>query len=463
MPAPYQRTGAVGPLSTANHDENVRFFYDNAARSSVTPSIMVSPDGTAIYIGTNFPGTLSYVVNSDPFFDPDELIADPDDTITVTVDTASYSWPSPLSPGVQNIHVAYEADIVGDGSIMMPSNTGTLFEVEVSSTLSNPTGTADDDSTASGAVDTNYEDGIVYAGLFPAAASNPSAADIIAGTGDVVATDSTTSFTSGTATVSLSHDLSDETQYKIAYVQALNDNGSGAQSSVSVSASFNYSAGGSVTRGAYSVTNITHTGGSPNDLVPVTIPTGAANSLVLAVIACDGTVTAYGGMDATTEGWTNIVAPISAFANPGYQIAYKAMGGTPDTTVNVRRHDQKHQAVMLIVLSGVNATVLNGTVGSHVTFTSGLPDPASHTTAAAGGKRIIVVCLDDVNSAANLTAPSGFGDVLVGGTVATGTDGSAMAVCFADNGSAAALDPGAFGGSHSGSKGIVIHFAVRAA
>lgn len=205
---------------------------------------------------------------------------------------------------------------------------------------------------------------------------------------------------------------------------------------------------------------------APIDPVLLDLPPGGqAGDMVLVAVFCDQSLTLAGGVTAG-QGYTDI-EPRSAGNSPGYQIAYKFMGATPDGTISINRNGNRAQAVAIAVIRGVRQSavpgeILDGTV-QRSTGGSAMPNPPSLTTSQANSLRVIIGGCDD-GSMASVTAPGGFGNLVVANTTAPGGTAATGCVAFAAAPSPGALDPDAFGGTPSAvSANVAFHFALRKA
>lgn len=209
---------------------------------------------------------------------------------------------------------------------------------------------------------------------------------------------------------------------------------------------------------------VTSTGsGSPVDLTPLGL---AEDDDLFVWITCDNNMLAGDGVTINGgvigQGYDNtITTPTSSL--PGYQLAHKRMGATPDTSVAITTHSAaKSQAYVIFAVRGANASaLLDGTIA---TGTGGavVADPPSQTTSAAGSLRVLLVGYDD-SGFVDVTAPSGFTMIAVAGTNVTGGNGATAAAAYQENAAVGALNPSAFGGTTTGSAYVAHHLAIKGA
>lgn len=169
----------------------------------------------------------------------------------------------------------------------------------------------------------------------------------------------------------------------------------------------------------------------------VTLPSSVQGDIICFVGASDANL--FSGGIASGQGWTDIDRPNDG--SPGANVAYKEMGASPDTTVNVDQVAADRTACCFQVIRGVDLTTpLDGVTPTIATGASGMPNPASITTGTDNA--LVMPCgfLDDDELTA--TAPAGYGDVTALGVV----QGSAMMASLV-KATAGAEDPGAFGGA----------------
>lgn len=183
------------------------------------------------------------------------------------------------------------------------------------------------------------------------------------------------------------------------------------------------------------------TGSAP---VAFNLPAGTTtDDIVIVAIACDANLSATGGI--TTSGYTTISRP--SVDNPGYQVAYKVMGGSPDTTVTVDDEASvgRDEVVMIQVWRGVDTGTPIDATATLANGNSGDPDCASITTVTNGALVIAIGLVDDDDAAGTITAPSGYtnlSDHDVG--AGDGTTGATVMMSSKEVATAGAEDPGAY-------------------
>lgn len=187
------------------------------------------------------------------------------------------------------------------------------------------------------------------------------------------------------------------------------------------------------------------------------LPAGIAEGdIVIVGVACNERLTSDG---IQTSGYTTIVNP--ATDSPGRQLAYKVMGSTPDTVVNVRGRVSSGIRAPTVVQTwrGGNATVLDATSVS-VSGGAGMPNGASITTATANALVFAFGSLDD-DEVSDGAAPSGYSNFLSSHTNSAGFgERSSVFIASKQVASPGAENPAAFGGTGSDDWAAVT-FALR--
>lgn len=137
-------------------------------------------------------------------------------------------------------------------------------------------------------------------------------------------------------------------------------------------------------------------------------PTLQTDDFVLVALASDGEINPGAG-GVVGQGYTTLESTTSG--SPGRQLAYKVMGVTPDTGVNITRDPSLRTAAVAMFFRGVDTvTPLDGSLLS-TALASGMPNPPALTTTVANAMRVIVGMIDDdVFSDTGVTAP--FGDLV---------------------------------------------------
>lgn len=192
----------------------------------------------------------------------------------------------------------------------------------------------------------------------------------------------------------------------------------------------------------------------------------ATGDIVIVALASD---TAFGGVApgriASGQGYNDIVNTADGVNDPAHQIAYKVMGGTPDTTVSIRHLGGALQTGIIQVWRGVDTgTPIDNSFNAATPGASGDPDAPSHTTVTAGALRIVVGFLDDDDSASGASAPAGYTtDFLATDTGQASTSlGCTVLIASKVAVAAGAEDPAAFVTPGSDAW-AAYHFALRPA
>lgn len=188
-------------------------------------------------------------------------------------------------------------------------------------------------------------------------------------------------------------------------------------------------------------------GGAVNHTLP---GTPAEDDIVIVAMVSDATM--VGAHEILTSGYTSIAnANLNA---PGHHVAYKIMGATPDTVIQVDDGNGVRLAAIVVqVWRGVDTTTPIDVTSVETTGTTGLPDCNSITPVTDGALVLAIGLLDDDDAAANVAAPTGYGDFLAGDTgLGSSVDGATAMIASKTLPTAQAEDPGAFqltGGSGS--------------
>ena len=115
-----------------------------------------------------------------------------------------------------------------------------------------------------------------------------------------------------------------------------------------------------------------------------------------------------------TAGYTDLDASTTA-NTPGYKLAYKVMGVTPDTAIVLAESDEREQVALVTVLRGVNVGSPIDAAVQISTGTSAAPDPAAVTTANPDALVIACAVVDDIGfEAGGITFPTGYTHPLLG-------------------------------------------------
>ena len=209
-----------------------------------------------------------------------------------------------------------------------------------------------------------------------------------------------------------------------------------------------------ITVGNNSTFNISTGAGNETENLPASL---SEDDIVVTAGVCDL------GLSSTwvnTAGWTSLyhhTGGITVY----YDVWYKRMGATPDSTVNIDQQANRITTCVSQAYSGVDTTTAIDNSYSLSDGSSGMPNAGSHTTVTNGALRIIIGALDDDDVTG--TAPSGYTNLVTNNTgVGDGSTGASIMLASKIAATAGAEDPAAFGGS--GSDGWrAIHFALRPA
>ncbi len=184
-------------------------------------------------------------------------------------------------------------------------------------------------------------------------------------------------------------------------------------------------------------------GTSPDTL---TLPgTPLEDDIVIALLGCDANIYSDGAGIQGAAGYTDI--DFASAAGPSYQLSYKIMGTTPDTTVDVSEQSAKMTAVILMVFRGVDTTTPLDVATIIATGATGMPDCGSITPTTDACEILALGVLDDDQGEGGASAPSGYGNFIVKET-SGGANANATVYAASKNlASVAAENPGVFGGS----------------
>lgn len=191
----------------------------------------------------------------------------------------------------------------------------------------------------------------------------------------------------------------------------------------------------------------------------ISIPgTLAQNDIVQVAVCTDdeiaSPVAAGTGGIASGQSYTDIYFSVDGSgskANPGHHVAYKRMGGSPDSTVTINQVSAKKQAGTIYVLRGVDTTTaLDATPTHNALNSNGAPDPPSITTVTANAMVVVIGLLDDDDVASSVTAPSGYTNLIAGDTAQGSTSVGATSMVASKIIATAGVEaPAAFGGGLS--------------
>jgi hypothetical protein len=192
----------------------------------------------------------------------------------------------------------------------------------------------------------------------------------------------------------------------------------------------------------------------------LTLPgTPLENDIVVVAFGNDNFVA---GVTINTSDYVAIHSIGGGSGTPGRWIAYKRMGSTPDTVVNVDS-EGADSAVVIQVWRGVDTTTALDATPTNTTGTSASADPPSITTVTNGALVFAVAIFDDDDAAATATAPSGYTNLIAGDTGNASTSvGATVMMASKTVATAGAEDPAAFGGT-ADDQWAAITFALRPA
>lgn len=190
-------------------------------------------------------------------------------------------------------------------------------------------------------------------------------------------------------------------------------------------------------------TAVVEPGGGSDD---VTIPgTPLENDIVEVVVAADTGVVEE---DILTSGYTTI-AENSGTNIPSLVVAYKRMGSSPDSTVEIAQGGGSlDYAVTVRLLRGIDTTTALDVTPTEDIGSGSFPDAPSITTSTDGAMVTAYGLLDDDDVASSVTVPSGYSNLLTADTGNGNTNASGATIMIADKvvSSAGPEDPPIFGG-----------------
>jgi hypothetical protein len=174
--------------------------------------------------------------------------------------------------------------------------------------------------------------------------------------------------------------------------------------------------------------------------VTVGLPTTQTGDIVIAVLAADLTIINDGIIG---QGWTDLVKIDSA--GPGNQLAYKVMGATPDTTVDVTQETNRIIACAFQAWRGVDETTPID-IGPASVFggASAFPDSPSLTTVTDDALFVSTFQLDDRDTTV-VTPPTGYTNLLEENTgLGSISFGATVGIASKIVATAGAEDPGSY-------------------
>jgi len=163
------------------------------------------------------------------------------------------------------------------------------------------------------------------------------------------------------------------------------------------------------------------------------------DDIVIIALSCDSSLETYGVTSG--QSYTDIFRATTNV--PGYNLAYKVMGVTPDSTVNMQRAVDV-TAYAIQVWRGVDTSnVLDVTTPAVATGTSDSPDSPSITTVTDGALIFSFAFLDDDDATVSVT-PTGYSNMVEGNTALGGVSGATVAFASKELASFGADDPSAW-------------------
>ena len=181
-------------------------------------------------------------------------------------------------------------------------------------------------------------------------------------------------------------------------------------------------------------------GGSETKNFPVSLNEG---DLALVLLCADNAINETAVM---TTGYT--VDDSAVGDTPGRYTAYKVMGATPDTDVEIDQSSSQVIAGLLRVYRGVDPTTPLDASSTITSGSTGMPDPPNSSTPTVANC-LALACgfLDDDDIESSVTAPTGYADVLAKDTEVAGGSGATVMIASKLLPTAAADNPAAFGGT----------------
>jgi hypothetical protein len=170
----------------------------------------------------------------------------------------------------------------------------------------------------------------------------------------------------------------------------------------------------------------------------VSLPSGLqAGDIVIAAVACDNSLNPYGVI-----GYTDIQR--STTAVPGRNIAYKVMGSTPDSTVNIAREPTRNSSYVIQAWRGVDTTnVFDVATPTELSGTTLTPNAPPITPVTVGALVIAIGALDD-DDATVTSHPGGFTNGVSANAAQTSTANGATIMMASMTWSSGSPDPGAW-------------------
>jgi hypothetical protein len=359
-------------------------------------------------------------------------------------------------------HFMHEDTATNQSSVASASGFTTDASADVTApTLSSPTDAANGATASTGSVSTDEGNGTLY-WVVTTSGTAPSAAQVKAGqdNSSVAATAGGSQAVSATGVQNIAPSgLTASTAYTTHF---MHEDAASNQSTVVSASGFTTDAasGGAIptVEGTASGAENANTG-----LYSFVLPTSLENDLVIITLTSDaeiqdGATGAVSNYLNDGHGYTILHDGVGT-SNPGRLIAYKFMGATPDTSVDVFIGPNKGVICTSAAIRGVNQTTpVDGTMAA-ASGATGLPDAPSYTTSQADCLRMIIGMLDDDNII--MTAPAGWSNAQAGSDSSNAV--AANIIAFKDAATAGADDPAAFGGVGGDDEWTAYHLAFRGA
>ncbi len=204
-------------------------------------------------------------------------------------------------------------------------------------------------------------------------------------------------------------------------------------------------------------TTLVRTAGSGD--FDVTIPGGTPSEGDIVIVGVWSDNNLNGTTEGVTEtGYTDIY--LAAGSAPGFHLAYKIMGATPDTVVQVTPESAKDSPVIVQVWSGVDtANPIDATRTTDSGIDDGMPDAPSYTTITDDALVFAVGGLANI-AEASVTVPSGYSNLSAQETSDGAPSDCTGMIASKQLATAGAENPAVFGGSGDDSWESVT-FALR--
>jgi hypothetical protein len=192
--------------------------------------------------------------------------------------------------------------------------------------------------------------------------------------------------------------------------------------------------------------------GSENKALP---GSPVENDIVILALACDSNL-----IDDGPSTPDYVVIEQASHTLPGNYLGFKILGATPDSSVDILQALSSMQGGIIQVWRGVDTTTPIDATRTVVTGFSGSPNPPAYEPVTDGALVFAVGFLDDDDDAANVTAPSGYTNLLAGDTgQADNFVGATVMIASKELATAAPENPAAFGTSSDAWRAVT--FALR--